>query len=206
MIAVIDYGGGNLGSLLAALRRRGAPFTIVDDAWQLEAADAAVLPGDGAFGVTMLALRERELDRAISTHIARGKPFLGICVGMQVLFEESEEFGNSAGFGVFRGRVARFSHAAPRVPHIGWNQLDICGAHPFVGNLEARPFAYFMHSYRAGVGPDTLAACTHGERFSAVVARGNVMGTQFHPEKSQDTGAKLLDNFLALTKEFPLCS
>lgn len=200
MLAVIDYGGGNLGSLLAALRRRNAAFAVTDDASMLEQAESAVLPGDGAFAATMHALRERRLDTAILQHVNAGKPFLGICVGMQILFEDSDEFGHCAGLGVLQGHVSRFT-AAPRVPHMGWNDLEICSAHPFVEGLGAQPFAYFLHSYRAPVGPDTVAACTHGERFSAVVARGNVMGTQFHPEKSQRTGAQLLDNFLKISGE-----
>lgn len=200
MLAVIDYGGGNLGSLVAALTRRGARFAIGDDAGTLEQARAAVLPGDGAFGATMRGLRERGLDQAILRHVAAGKPFLGICVGMQILFEESDEFGASSGLGILQGRVSRFE-SAPRVPHMGWNDLEVIAAHPFLAGLEDRAYAYFLHSYRAPVGPDTIAACTHGERFSAIVARGNVMGTQFHPEKSQRTGARLLDNFLQLTEE-----
>ncbi|HEY9181124.1 MAG TPA: imidazole glycerol phosphate synthase subunit HisH, partial [Candidatus Baltobacteraceae bacterium] len=166
----------------------------------VEQAAAAVLPGDGAFGATMQALARRGLDRAIVQHIARRKPFLGICVGMQILFEASDEFGACEGLGVLPGRVSRFT-CAPRVPHMGWNDLEVCGAHPFVDGLPAAAFAYFLHSYRAPVGPDTVAACTHGERFSAIVAHGNVMGTQFHPEKSQRTGAQLLDNFLKISGE-----
>lgn len=200
MLAVIDYGGGNLGSLIAALRRRGAHFAITDDAATLAQADAAVLPGDGAFGATMQALRNRALDGAILQHVTDGKPFLGICVGMQVLFEDSDEFGASEGLGILQGHVSRFT-SAPRIPHMGWNNLDVCSSHPFVEGLGEEPYAYFLHSYRAPVGPDTVAACTHGERFAAVVARGNVMGTQFHPEKSQRTGARLLDNFLSLSGE-----
>lgn len=200
MLAVIDYGGGNLGSLLAALRRRGAAFAVGDDAGTLARADAAILPGDGAFGATMQALRDRGLDRAILEHANAGKPFLGICVGMQILFEESDEFGSAAGLGLLQGRVSRFERAL-RVPHMGWNDLEVCSAHPFVAGLEARPYAYFLHSYRAPVGADTIAACTYGERFAAIVARGSVMGTQFHPEKSQRTGARLLDNFLAFCGE-----
>jgi glutamine amidotransferase len=200
MLAIIDYGGGNLGSLIAALRRRGASFAISDDPGTLEAASAAVLPGDGAFGATMQALQDRGLDRAILRHVHAGKPFLGICVGMQVLFEESDEFGRTTGLGVVSGHVSRFA-AAPRVPHMGWNNLERTSQHPFVANLPADSYAYFLHSYRADVGPDTAAACTHGERFCAIVARENVMGTQFHPEKSQRTGALLLDNFLEIAKE-----
>lgn len=201
MIAVIDYGGGNLGSLVAALKRRGARFAISDDPGTLAQARAAVLPGDGAFGATMQALRDRGLDQAILGHVAAGKPFLGICVGMQILFEESDEFGATRGLSILRGKVSRFGAAAPRVPHMGWNNLEIVAPHPFAADLGDEPYAYFLHSYRAPAGPDTVAACTHGERFAAIVARENVMGTQFHPEKSQRTGARLLDNFLRMAGE-----
>lgn len=200
MLAIIDYGGGNMGSLLAALGRRQARLVVADDPGTLERARAAVLPGDGAFAATMQALRERGLDRAILRHVDAGKPFLGICVGMQVLFEESDEFGSSAGLGILEGKVSRFERA-PRVPHMGWNDLEMLSPHPFVAGLGEHPYAYFLHSYRAPVGNDTVAACTHGDRFSAIVARGNVMGTQFHPEKSQHAGARLLDNFLQLSEE-----
>ncbi len=200
MLTVIDYGGGNLGSLVAALRRRGAAFAITDDAGTLEQADAAVLPGDGAFRATMHALGERDLDRAILRHIRAGKPFLGICVGMQILFDESDEFGITRGLGIFAGRVSRFE-SAPRVPHMGWNTLEVCAEHAFVEGITGEAYAYFLHSFRAPAGDDTAAACTYGDRFAAVVARGNVMGTQFHPEKSQHTGARLLDNFLKIAEE-----
>lgn len=200
MLAIVDYGGGNIGSLIAALRRRNAAFTLTDDPAVLAGAQAAVLPGDGAFNATMQALRERGLDRGIVNFIGAGKAFLGICVGMQVLFEQSDEFGASNGLGVLRGSVSRFEHA-PRVPHMGWNRLEIQGAHPFVSGLSGDEYAYFLHSYRVPVGETTVAACTHGERFSAIVARENVMATQFHPEKSQRTGARLLDNFLAFCGE-----
>ena len=149
----------------------------------------------------MHALRERSLDQAILQHVSQKKPFLGICVGMQILFEDSDEFGHAPGLGILAGHVSRFTAAAPRVPHMGWNNLEICSRHPFVDGLSGEPYAYFLHSYRAPAGPDTVAACTHGERFSAIVARGNVMGTQFHPEKSQRTGARLLDNFLSVSGE-----
>lgn len=197
MLAVIDYGGGNLGSLLAALRRRRARFVVTDDAGSVAQADAAILPGDGAFAATMQALRERALDRAILDHVRAGKPFLGICVGMQVLFEESDEFGESRGLGVLEGRVSRFERA-PRVPHMGWNDLEITAPHPFVDGIGADAYAYFLHSYRAPVGSATVAACTYGERFSAVVARDNVMGTQFHPEKSGADGLRIYANFVAM--------
>ncbi len=123
-IAVIDYGGGNVGSLLAALERRGASFALTGDAAEVVRAGAAILPGDGAFGATMDALRERGLDEAVRTTIAAGRPFLGICVGMQVLFASSDEYGGAAGLGILPEEVHRFE-AAPRVPHMGWNELTI---------------------------------------------------------------------------------
>jgi glutamine amidotransferase len=195
-IAVIDYGGGNVGSLIAALERRGAPFALTEDPRDVERAEAAILPGDGAFGATMDALRERGLDGAIRRTIAEGRPFLGICVGMQVLFASSDEYGGAAGLGILPGEVRRFTHA-PRVPHMGWNDLVIERTHPFVDGLANGAWAYFLHSYRVEHADDALlASCEYGERFAAIVARDNVMATQFHPEKSRTTGARLLDNFL----------
>jgi len=204
LIAVVDYGGGNLGSLVSALGRRGAEFTVTADPATVAAAAAAILPGDGAFGATMAALRARGLDAAVRAVIAAGRPFLGICVGMQLLYEASDEYGSHPGLGVFPGTVTRFAHA-PRVPHMGWNELELLRDHPFVRGLPARSYAYFLHSYRAAVDPaTTLAACEHGERFAAIVARDNVMATQFHPEKSQATGAVLVDNFIALASAPPV--
>jgi glutamine amidotransferase len=199
-LAVIDYGGGNLGSLIAALQRRDSAFVVTGDPATIALADSAILPGDGAFGATMSALRDRGLDAAIRSHAAAGKAFLGICVGMQILFDDSDEFSLTPGLGLVEGRVSRFDRA-PRVPHMGWNSLEVTSAHPFVQGLGSEPYAYFLHSYRAPICPDTAAACSHGERFTAVVARDNVMGTQFHPEKSQLTGARLFENFLRLAKE-----
>ena len=146
-IAVIDYGGGNVGSLLAALERRGAPFVLTEDPRVVERAGAAILPGDGAFGATVDALRRRGFDGAIRATIAAGRPFLGICVGMQVLFDSSDEFGGAAGLGVLPGEVRRFT-AAPRVPHMGWNDLLIERTHPFVDGVATGAWAYFLHSYR----------------------------------------------------------
>jgi glutamine amidotransferase len=197
-LAVIDYGGGNLGSLVAALERRGAEFDVTANPESIARADAAIFPGDGAFAATMDALRTRHLDDAIRTLIGRERPFLGICVGMQVLFERSTEFGGAEGLGILPGVVSRFEDA-PRVPHMGWNGLELLAPdHPFLAGLGPDEYAYFLHSYRAPVGPATVAAATHGERFSAIVARRNVMGTQFHPEKSRECGALLLNNFLRL--------
>ena len=195
MLAVIDYGGGNLGSLVSALRRRSVPFEIVAEPAALRGAQAAILPGDGAFGATMDALRGRGLDAALKTFIAEGRPFFGICIGMQVLYERSLEFGEHRGLGIFAGTVTRLS--APRVPHMGWDELEILAErHPVLDGIAAGDFVYFLHSYRAPVDADTLAACTYGERFAAIVSRDHVFATQFHPEKSQRVGGRILDNFL----------
>ncbi len=196
-IAVIDYGGGNVGSLLAALERRGASFVLTSDPGEVVRAGAAILPGDGAFGATMEALRERGLDEAVGTTIAAGRPFLGICVGMQVLFASSDEYGGAAGMAILPGEVRRFE-GAPRVPHMGWNELAIEAAHPFLAGVPNGAWAYFLHSYRIAESDATVASCEYGERFAAIVARDNVMATQFHPEKSRTTGGALLDNFLRI--------
>lgn len=198
-LAVIDYGGGNVGSLLAALERRGADFVLTDDPSIVARAHAAILPGDGAFGATIEALAERNLDRAVRDLIAAGRPFLGICVGMQVLFDSSDEYGGALGLGILPGEVRRFTHA-PRVPHMGWNDLVVERTHPFVDGLPDGSWAYFLHSYRVAASDATVASCTYGERFAAIVARDNVMGTQFHPEKSQSAGGRLLDNFLRIAR------
>ncbi len=194
---MIDYGGGNIGSLVSALERRHVAFHVSGDADLLANAHAAILPGDGAFGATMHALAERGFDGAIVRHVAAGKPFLGICVGMQALFESSDEYGGHVGLGVLPGTVRRFT-ASPRVPHMGWNDLTIERRHPFVAGLNGGEYAYFLHSYRVVDSTDVVASATYGETFAAIVARDNVMATQFHPEKSARTGGLLLDNFLRL--------
>jgi len=195
MIAVIDYGSGNLGSLTGALERFGVGFALTDEPAALDLADAVILPGDGAFGATMDALRERALDDAVRRVLAGGRPFLGICVGMQLLFEGSDEYGEHTGFGVFPGIVTRL-RGAPRVPHMGWDTLEVRASHPCIDGVATGDYVYFLHSYAAPVVADTVAACTYGQPFSAVVARGSIVGTQFHPEKSQTTGLRILANFL----------
>jgi glutamine amidotransferase len=196
-IAVIDYGGGNVGSLLAALERRDARFVLTEDPAVVVRADAAILPGDGAFGATIDALRERGMEAAVRETVARGRAFLGICVGMQVLFDSSDEYGGAVGMRILPGAVRRFT-AAPRIPHMGWNELTIERAHAFVDGVSEGAWAYFLHSYRVQETDALVASCAYGERFAAIVARENVMATQFHPEKSQRTGGRLLDNFLRL--------
>lgn len=196
-LTVIDYGGGNIGSLRGALDRRAVPYVLTEDADTVARAEAVILPGDGAFAATMDALHERGLDAAVRAVVRAGRPFLGICVGMQVLFESSDEYGGAAGLGILNGHVRRFT-GTPRVPHMGWNDLTIEREHPFVAGLHGGEYAYFLHSYRVADSDATVASADYGGRFAAIVARDNVVATQFHPEKSQRTGGRLIDNFLAL--------
>ncbi len=196
-LVVIDYGGGNIGSLVSALERRCVAFELTADPERVASAGAAILPGDGAFAATMHALTIRKLDVAIRSHVRAGKPFLGICVGMQVLFESSDEYGEHLGLAILPGNVRRFTQS-PRVPHMGWNELSIEQPHPFIAGLRGGDYAYFLHSYRVIDGPDVVASAEYGERFAAIVARDNVMATQFHPEKSARMGGMLVDNFLRI--------
>lgn len=202
MIAIIDYGVGNLRSVQRALERAGAEAVITGDPMVIKAADGAVLPGVGAFGEGMAQLELRGLVLPIDQAIAAGKPFLGICLGMQLLFSTSEEMGHFDGLGVFKGTVRRFTDAPGRkVPHVGWNQLHICQPNPLLDGVADSSFAYFVHSYYVDPArPDfTVATTDYGPNFASVVARGSVFGVQFHPEKSQGVGAAILRNFVLLT-------
>ncbi len=192
MIAIVDYGLGNLGSALKGFRRVGADAALVADPAALRAADALVLPGDGAFGAAMHELRARGLDRLLREQAAAGVPLLGICVGMQVLFAEGDEHGTHAGLGLLPGRVRRLRTHLP-VPHMGWNTLELARPHPALEDTPAGTHVYFVHSYVCeAASSDVVATTTHGETFPAIVGRDNVLGMQFHPEKSQDAGLALL--------------
>ena len=200
-IAVVDYGAGNLRSVAKALVRSGMDPRVTGDPADLSRVDAVVLPGVGAFADGMRALAERGLDLSIVETIRAGVPYLGLCLGLQVLFEESEEHGKTAGLGVLEGRVTRFSetdsHGKRRcVPHIGWNTVHFTGDHPMCASLADEPF-YFVHSYFATpTNPkDVMGTATYGDPFTAAVARDNVFAVQFHPEKSQSAGRRLLDAF-----------
>jgi glutamine amidotransferase len=203
-IAVVDYGAGNLRSVAKALERSQLAVEVVSDPDALRRADAVALPGVGAFADAMAALRRQGLDAAVREHIESGRPYLGLCLGLQVLFEDSDEHGRSAGLGIFKGSVERFPCADPqgralRVPHIGWNSVRWSGAHPVSARLPAEAHYYFVHSYRAVPADAALAVgCVdYGGTFAAAVARDNVFAVQFHPEKSQDAGRRLLDAFAA---------
>jgi imidazole glycerol-phosphate synthase subunit HisH len=202
-IAVLDYGIGNLRSAEKALQYVGAAARLVTDLTEVEAADAVVLPGVGAFGACARALRDSGLDTVALSAIEAGVPFLAVCVGFQLLYDGSDESPDEEGLGVFEGQVAAL---APGVKHpqMQWNQLKVVGGSagdggpaPLQGLGEA-PWVYFVHSYAPPVGPETVAVCDYGGPVAALVARWNLWGAQFHPEKSGQSGLALLSNFVAL--------
>ena len=192
-LALIDAGGANLGSVRYALERLGVDARIVRDADGLRGVERIILPGVGAAAPAMALLRERGLVEPLR---ATRLPLLGICLGMQLLFEGSDE-GDVACLGLLPGRVRKLvGGAGVRVPHMGWNSLEPTMASLLLDGVDTGACAYFVHSYAAPVTEDCIVACTHGERFAAMVRRGNVAGAQFHPERSAAVGARLLSNFL----------
>lgn len=197
-VALIDAGGANLGSVRYALERLGVSPRIARDADGLRGARRVILPGVGSAGPAMALLRERGLDVALR---ALDVPLLGICLGMQLLYECSEEGGVEC-LGLLPGRVHRLeSLPGIRVPHMGWNMLQPLRDSPLLDGVRAGAQAYFVHGYAAPVMPDCIATCTHGQSFAAMVQRGRIAGTQFHPERSATVGVRLLKNFLAWTGE-----
>ena len=198
-IVIIDYGVGNFRNVQKAFEAVGAPAIISDSVEAARQAEAVVLPGVGAFGDAIDNLRARGLDRPVLEAARAGKPLFGICVGLQLLFEESEEMGRHTGLGLLPGKIVRFPHHLT-VPHMGWNQIEPQYDHPLLKNIAPGDFAYFAHSYYAAPADSNhVAAYTHyGQRFASVVARDNVCAIQFHPEKSQQVGLQLLRNFVDL--------
>lgn len=196
---VIDHGAGNLGSVVRALGRQGAAALLSADPDRIAAAKRLVLPGDGHFGEAMRALRERGLEAPLRRAVASGTWLLGICVGLQMLFEGSDEAAGVPGLGLLPGRVRRFDSRL-RVPHIGWNQLEDIGEGRLFHGVPEGGYAYFLHSFYAD--PDEarhrLAATEYGVRFASAAGEERVLGIQFHPEKSGRLGAAVLRNYLAL--------
>lgn len=202
MLAVIDYGAGNLRSVLHALKHlRVQEMQLVKDPKQLLGATKIILPGVGAFGAGMAQMRAQQLVAPLKAALAAGIPYLGICVGMQMLYEVGEEMGEHEGMGILGGRVLRFPHFADRkVPHMGWNHLNIREGSGLLEGLDERSYAYFVHSYYCAPADDdtVIGSVDYGIEFAAIVRRDNIYGVQFHPEKSQSTGLRILSNFLRL--------
>ncbi len=195
MIAIIDYGMGNLRSVQKAFEFLGHEAVITDDPAAIAAADRVILPGVGAFEDAMRRLRQAGLDRALLDAADAGKPVLGICLGMQMMFEHSEENGCFDGLGLFPGTVTKFEDCGLKVPHMGWNTLKTRNCPLFDEGDD--PCVYFVHSYCMADVSDkwTAASCTYGQTFTAAICRGNVMATQFHPEKSGAAGLRMLKRF-----------
>lgn len=204
-VTIIDYGVGNLRSLRRGLERANAEVTISDDPAEIAAAEALVLPGVGAFGE---CVRNSRPFHDVLIAAAADTPILGICVGLQLLFTESTEGAPEGepieGLDLIPGRVKRLPNEAVKVPHMGWNELVGERDHPLVEGISEGEYAYFVHSYGSAIADHTIASCDYGFPFAAVATneRGNVMGTQFHPEKSGDTGLRLLENFVEYAKHY----
>lgn len=202
MLAIVDYGVSNLRSVHKAFEYVGAHAVVTGDPEVVSQADAVIFPGQGAFGDAMRHLRRHGLVAPLQAAVAQGKPFFGICLGLQLLFEESDEMGRHAGLGILPGRV-ELVQTPFKVPHIGWNQVHPTRAHPLLDGLKPGAYAYFDHSFvvRPSDPALTLATTDYGEDFVCAVARDNIMAVQFHPEKSQHVGLQLVRNFVRLAGE-----
>lgn len=200
MITVIDYGAGNLRSVANAVRYLGETPVIESDADRIAVADKLILPGVGAFGECMKLLSSRGADEAIKTAVARGTPLLGICLGLQLLFDSSDEFGEHKGLGLIRGKVTKLKADGLNLPHIAWTSIQPSPSSRLMRGIKGGEYFYFVHSYCAHAenASDEAATAVYGEIFTAAAEKDNVFGVQFHPEKSGSRGLKLLGNFIEL--------
>ena len=200
MVAIIDYGVGNLRSVEKAFEAVGARAIVTSDAEVIRDAKQVVLPGVGAFGECARRLRESGLDQLVLESAELHKPVLGLCVGLQLMFDEGHEFGTHKGLGLMRGRVIRFPQPGPHVPQIGWNQIENIKPHPLVEGLAEGAYFYFVHSYHveAQDQSNVLATTEYGIRYASICAKDSLAGVQFHPEKSQSAGLRLLANFASI--------
>ncbi len=197
MIAIIDYGAGNLRSVQNTLDEIGVRYEVLPGPQRLDEAEKIILPGVGHFGQMMRALDERGLRDPLRERIKAGVPFLGICLGLQGLLTDSEEAAEVRGLALFPGTVRRFPMDA-RVPHMGWNELELRRESRLLAGLPSRPYVYFAHSYYVPESAATAAACTYTTPYTAILEHDNVFGVQFHPEKSGPIGLKIVKNFLEL--------
>ena len=199
MIAIVDYGVGNLFSLQSSLKMIGAEAVVTGDEAVMAAAERIILPGVGAFGDAAAKLRASGMDKAVIREAAAGKPLLGICLGMQLLFDKSFEYGQHEGLGLIRGNIVGMEGTIPselKIPHIGWNALHLVGEHPLWKYIKNGDFVYFVHSfYGTDCAESVIATAEYGRELTAAVAQGNVMGCQFHPEKSGEVGLNILKAF-----------
>lgn len=195
-VAIVDYGVGNLRSVEKAFAATGCDAVVTANESELLGAERLVLPGVGAFAACMKALSERGFDRLVRKRAEAGTPLLGVCVGMQLLFDESEEFGSTPGLGLLRGRVRRFENGLV-VPQVGWNRIHQRRGHVLFDGVEDGAFCYFVHSFYCEPADEKViaGATDYGGKYASVVAKENVCGVQFHPEKSQDVGLQMLKNF-----------
>ena len=199
MLAIVDYGVGNLFSLCSSLKSLNQPAVVTSDPKEISAAERVILPGVGAFGDAAEKLRKTGLDTVVIEQAESGKPLLGICLGMQLLFEKSYEFGEHAGLGLLRGSIVPMKGTIPedlKIPQMGWNSLILKGSHPLLRDVKDGDCVYFVHSYyAAGCDDSLIASCDYGREITAAVASDNVMGCQFHPEKSGKIGLSILKAF-----------
>lgn len=201
MTAIIDYDAGNIKSVEKALDFLGEPVVVTSDPDEILSADHVILPGVGAFGDAMNNIRSRDLEPVIHRVIENGTPFMGICLGLQVLFEDSEESPGVGGLGVLKGHIRRLpDDAGLKIPHIGWNSLSLSGDGRLFAGIKQEPYVYFVHSYYLEAeDPEIVkASAEYGAHIHASVEQGNVFACQFHPEKSSETGLAILKNFLSI--------
>ena len=199
MIALLNYGAGNVGSVLKAIEHLGHSAEVVDRPESLRAAEKVIFPGQGHFGTMMRALEERRLLEPLRDLLANGTPFLGICLGLQALYEASDEAPEVPGLALLPGRVTRFQGVF-KVPHVGWSQLEIRSPSRLFQGVAEGSFVYFCHSYYGPVTKESSAVTQYGQTFAAGVEMKNICAVQFHPEKSGEVGLKVLENFLAFAK------
>lgn len=203
MITVIDYGMGNLRSVVKAIEKYTADVRVSDDPASIPGSRGLIMPGDGAFGMAMQHLRERGWIEPLLSFIRSGGHFMGICLGYQLLFDESEEFGTNRGLGVIPGRVVRFRDRERKIPHMGWNDVRLSGNNPYLASVPSGSYFYFIHSYYPEIADPAwvVGEVDYGITFPCIVGKGNVIATQFHPEKSHRVGLRIIENFVTAVRQ-----